>query len=82
MIETAIECFNINPFKSFVIGDILADIKLGHVVGSKSILVRTGYGQEQEELLQKTMSPHPEKVLDNLLEGVKYITGQLDREDL
>jgi len=82
MVEAAIERFNINPFKSFVIGDKLADIKLGHVVGGKSILVRTGYGQKQEELLQTTFSPRPEKVLNNLFEGVKYITGQLDRENL
>ncbi len=81
MVEAAIQRFNINPFKSFVIGDKLADVKLGHVVGSKAILVRTGYGQKQEKLLQTTMSPRPEKVLNNLFEGVKYITGQLDRED-
>ena len=81
MVEAAIQRFNINPFKSFVIGDKLADVKLGHVVGSKSILVRTGYGQKQEKLLQTTMSPRPEKVLNNLFEGVKYITGQLDKED-
>lgn len=82
MVEKAIEQFNINPFKSFVIGDKLADVKLGFVVGSKSILVRTGYGQKQEKMLQKTMSPCPEKVLNNLFEAVKYITGALDREEL
>ncbi|RKX17727.1 MAG: hypothetical protein DRP51_10385, partial [Candidatus Zixiibacteriota bacterium] len=82
MVEKAIEQFNINPFKSFVIGDKLADVKLGFVVGSKSILVRTGYGQKQEKILQKTMSPNPEKVLNNLFEAVKYITGDLDREEL
>lgn len=82
MVETAVKRFNINAFKSFVVGDKLADVSLGFVVGSKSILVRTGYGQKQEKLLQKTMLPRPEKVLNNLFEAVKYITGQMDREDL
>ena len=82
MVEEAIEQFNINPFKSFIIGDKLSDVKLGFVVGSKSFLVRTGYGQKQEDLLKKIMSPRPEKVLKNLFEAVKYITGDLDREEL
>lgn len=82
MIETALEHFNISPSKSFVIGDKLADVGLGYLVGGKSILVRTGYGQKQEKLLRSTLTPRPEKVLNNLFEAVKYITGQLDREDI
>ncbi|MCP4703036.1 MAG: HAD-IIIA family hydrolase [candidate division Zixibacteria bacterium] len=81
MIETAVKRFNINPYRSFVVGDKLADVGLGYVIGGKSILVRTGYGQEQEKQLKKNKSPRPEKILNNLFEAVKYITGILDRED-
>ncbi|MCF7834538.1 HAD-IIIA family hydrolase [Candidatus Gracilibacteria bacterium] len=43
MIKEAIEKYNINPDKSFIIGDSTTDIQTGINTGLKTILVRTGY---------------------------------------
>lgn len=79
MIEAAALRHNINPFKSFVIGDKLADVALGFVSGCKSILVLTGYGLDQAKLMQEERMPRPEKVLQNLAEGVEYMVGKLNK---
>jgi len=56
MVEEAILQLEIDPRKSYVVGDKLADINLGKLMGGKSILVRTGYGSKDEEYL--TSSPY------------------------
>jgi D-glycero-D-manno-heptose 1,7-bisphosphate phosphatase len=48
MIEQAISVHGFDPREAWVIGDKEVDIGLGHAVGAKSILVRTGYGQSYE----------------------------------
>lgn len=55
MAEEAALDLGIDLRKSAVVGDSLADIGLGRVIGARSILVRTGYGEQvwrgaQEEL--------------------------------
>jgi histidinol-phosphate phosphatase family protein len=73
MIETAALKHNINPFRSYVIGDKLTDSNLAYVVGARGILVRSGYGKEEESILSKQNSMPPESVVDNLLEAVRYV---------
>src|SRR5687768_15995851 len=48
MIEDAVSDLHICPAKSWVVGDKWLDVDLGHAVGAWSILVRTGWGSEQE----------------------------------
>ncbi len=77
MIEEACRKHNINPFRSYIIGDKISDTQLAYVTGSKGILVRTGYGQKSEEKLGLFHSLQPDAVMDNLLEAVKYIKARL-----
>ncbi len=54
-------------------GDKRSDVNLAGVMGGKAILVRTGYGQDEEKKLQDSKSIRPENVEKNLYEAVKYI---------
>ena len=49
MIEDAVRDLRIDPTQSWVVGDKWLDVNLGHAVGARSILVRTGWGAEQEQ---------------------------------
>jgi lipopolysaccharide heptosyltransferase II len=73
MVEKACQKHNINPFTSFVVGDKRSDINLAGVIGGKAILVRTGYGQDEEKRLLDSKSIRPESIEKNLYEAVKYI---------
>jgi D-glycero-D-manno-heptose 1,7-bisphosphate phosphatase len=48
MIDQAIGVHGFNPRQAWVIGDKEVDVGLGHAVGARSILVRTGYGKIYE----------------------------------
>jgi D-glycero-D-manno-heptose 1,7-bisphosphate phosphatase len=45
MIRQAVERLGIDPARSFVIGDKLADVGMAESAGARGILVRTGYGE-------------------------------------
>ncbi|HUC92003.1 MAG TPA: D-glycero-beta-D-manno-heptose 1,7-bisphosphate 7-phosphatase [Paenibacillus sp.] len=45
--------FGIDMAKSYMIGDKKSDITAGHRAGSRSILVRTGYGMTEERTVAK-----------------------------
>ena len=66
--------FNINFSNSYMIGDKISDVDCGRNTGAKSILVRTGYGKEQEKLLQKRSSDdQPDYIADSLKEAAEWI---------
>jgi D-glycero-D-manno-heptose 1,7-bisphosphate phosphatase len=50
LIEQAVARFGFSPAECVVVGDKPCDIDLGRRVGSRTILVRTGYGAEFEAL--------------------------------
>lgn len=76
MIEDAVRDLRIDVSRSWVIGDKWLDVQLGHAAGARSILVRTGWGREQEE--RRPAGQRVEAICDNLiaatgrvLEGLK-----------
>jgi lipopolysaccharide heptosyltransferase II len=73
MVATACDRHHINPHRSIVIGDKLADINLAAVIGGRGILVQTGYGKKSEAKLGHSFSPRPECIKSNMYEAVKYI---------
>ncbi|MEW5925741.1 MAG: HAD-IIIA family hydrolase, partial [Candidatus Zixiibacteriota bacterium] len=75
MLELASLRHNINPFNSFVIGDKLTDVQLAAVSGGRGILVRTGFGKQEEKLLQTPYVLAPEIITENFHEAVKYVVG-------
>lgn len=68
MLQEAAARYGIDLENSIMIGDKLADIEAGQAAGCRSILVRTGYGADEEQRLG------PETVVsDDLLSAVKYL---------
>ena len=71
MIERAVRDLNLDLTDALVIGDKLADAKLGKNIGAKTALVLTGYGKgEAERLNAADSSDQPDYVAENLLEAV------------
>ena len=58
-----------------MIGDTMRDMEAALKVGVKGILVRTGYGKEEEKALHNS-AVKPVHIADNILEAVQWIIGQ------
>jgi D-glycero-D-manno-heptose 1,7-bisphosphate phosphatase len=71
MIHQAMAVHGFNPRQAWVIGDKEADVGMGHAVGAKSILVRTGYGKRYESETKADL------IADDLAAGIDLI---LDRQ--
>jgi histidinol-phosphate phosphatase family protein len=82
MIEQACLKHNLNPFHSFVIGDKLTDNDLAAVVGARGILVRTGYGREEEAKLKNPYLIKPELIVNTFFDAVEYILRNQRRSAL
>jgi len=74
MFMKAIEKFNIDPGKSFMIGDSERDIQAGINAGCATIGVRTGYGIRKTKLF-------PDYLFTNLAEAVDFILDDPFRKD-
>jgi D-glycero-D-manno-heptose 1,7-bisphosphate phosphatase len=74
MIERASADLGLDPARSFVIGDKWMDVGSARAAGARGILVRTGYGanEESEPLPDLTA----DAVVDNLVEAVSWILRQ------
>jgi len=51
LVRKAVKELNFDPRSAFIVGDRVCDIELGHRVGSTTILVRTGYGEQEKEMV-------------------------------
>jgi D,D-heptose 1,7-bisphosphate phosphatase len=63
---------NLDLSRSFVVGDRWKDIEAGEAAGARGVLVRTGYGRDEE-------SARPSRgaeVADNLIQAVAWILRQ------
>lgn len=73
MIEDATRDLGIDPRQSWVVGDKWLDVNLGRAVGARSILVRTGWGAEQEQ--KRPAGQEVDAICDNLIHAVSVILG-------
>ena len=73
MAEQAAREHNIDLTRSFFVGDRRSDIELGHNVGGRSILVRTGYGEGEFAWHVPNWVRKPDFVAVNLGEAVDWI---------
>jgi D-glycero-D-manno-heptose 1,7-bisphosphate phosphatase len=74
MIERASADLDLDPARSFVVGDKWIDMGAARAAGARGILVRTGYGATEET------EPPPDlpadAIVDNLIEAVSWILRQ------
>jgi len=71
MVEDAARDLGVDPKQSWVIGDKWLDVQLAQAVGARSILVRTGWGSEQER--KRPAGQHVDAICDNLIHAVSVI---------
>jgi D-glycero-D-manno-heptose 1,7-bisphosphate phosphatase len=57
--------------RSFVVGDRWHDLEAGQRVGSRTLLVRTGYGRTEEAAPRPEV--RPSAIVDNVIEAVSWI---------
>jgi D,D-heptose 1,7-bisphosphate phosphatase len=79
MVLEAAEDFNIELSKSYFIGDAVSDIECGINAGTKTVLVKTGYGNESFSTLQK-LNKMPTFVANNILDAVNFIQNDFSGE--
>jgi D-glycero-D-manno-heptose 1,7-bisphosphate phosphatase len=60
---------NLDPARSFMIGDRALDVACGAAAGTRTIRVRTGHGMHAIE----DTGAEPDVILDNLMEAAGWI---------
>jgi D-glycero-D-manno-heptose 1,7-bisphosphate phosphatase len=75
MLHQAAEELDIDLGRSFVVGDKAIDVEVGSRVGSRTVLVRTGYGSQVETELG-SHDVQPDFVADDLREASAWILAQ------
>ncbi len=76
LIEEAVKELDLDPLRSYMVGDRGADIEFGRRVGAKAILVLTGYGRGEWEYSRGQWKVKPDYVAEDLLEAVQWILRQ------
>jgi D-glycero-D-manno-heptose 1,7-bisphosphate phosphatase len=77
LVLLAAEEMQLDPEKSFVVGDRWSDIKTAVNCGAKSILVRTGYGRGDEQFIGPFQKIQPNYKAEDLLEAVEIILSKI-----
>ncbi len=77
MIDRAVREFQIDPAKSYVIGDRTVDVGMAKNAGAHAILVLTGYGRAERELCEKDGIPL-DYVASDLYDAMEYVAGHID----
>jgi D-glycero-D-manno-heptose 1,7-bisphosphate phosphatase len=75
LLQAALE-FQIDLASSFVVGDKLTDIQTATNAGATGILVKTGYGLREMNLLRQN-NVHPAYIADDIFDAVQFIKQQL-----
>jgi D-glycero-D-manno-heptose 1,7-bisphosphate phosphatase len=74
LVEQAVRELGLDPSRSFLIGDKLADLELGRIIHATTFLVRTGYGSGEES----ASMGFADYVVDNLQEAAEVIEMIID----
>lgn len=73
MIEQAAKDMDLDPKRSFMVGDKYSDVQLAFNVGAKGILVLSGYGRGELELFGKDWPRQPDKIAETMKDAVDYV---------
>ena len=78
MIHQAAHDLDIDIPGSFVVGDRWLDVEMGRAAGTQAVLVRTGYGQNEERRPDDQVTA--DYVADNLMDAASWILRTLRNE--
>jgi len=76
MIERACNDLGIDPTRSYMIGDRTIDVDFGHKIGTKGILVLTGYGKGELTYRDGQWKEKPNFIARDLYDAVRWIIAQ------
>ncbi|UCD70771.1 MAG: HAD family hydrolase [Syntrophobacterales bacterium] len=76
MIERACSELGIDPKRSYMIGDRIIDVEFGHKIGTKGILVLTGYGKGELTYCNGQWKEKPDFIAQDLYDAVRWIVAQ------
>ena len=74
LIRQAERDLGIDVARSFIVGDRWRDIEMGMTVGTRTVLVRTGYGRTEEA--QPPPGITPDVIVDNMAQAAVWILQQ------
>ena len=77
MVERAAAVLGFDPAESWIVGDHAGDLRLGRAVGARTILVRTGHGEEELAAGADALADH---VVDDLEAAAAVIRDQVRAE--
>ena len=77
MLEQAVKEFGVDLSRSYVIGDKVADVKVGHNAGTRTVLVLTGYGASAVQECREA-GVAPDAVRPSVAEAVAFILEQTE----
>ena len=75
LLERAAEDLHLHVRSSFMVGDKRLDVETGHHAFARGVLLRTGYGRD-EERHEGGPDDRPDVVCDDLLEAARWILAQ------
>jgi len=76
LIERACNELNIDPTRSYMVGDRIMDVEFGHKIGAKGILVLTGYGKGELMHCNDQWRREPDLIAKDLYDAVRWIITQ------
>jgi histidinol phosphatase-like enzyme len=71
MFRAAVEELGLDSARSFFVGDRIRDLLPAFELGGEGVLVRTGYGSEEESAL-----PEVFQIADDLLDATRWILAR------
>jgi D-glycero-D-manno-heptose 1,7-bisphosphate phosphatase len=75
MVDRAARDLDLDPARSFVVGDTWLDVGMARAAGARAILVKTGSGTEQARSI-KPADLDADAIVDNLAAAASWILMQ------
>jgi D-glycero-D-manno-heptose 1,7-bisphosphate phosphatase len=76
LVDRAARDLDLDPARSFVVGDKWLDVALARAIGARGILVRTGSGAAEEKRAPPGLAP--DAIVDNLAAAASWILANLE----
>jgi histidinol-phosphate phosphatase family protein len=81
LLERAAEDHQLRLRASTMVGDKALDVETAHAAGARGILVRSGYGREEERRLEAGGGEAADRVCDDLAAAAEWILARREAEE-